>query len=419
MRYWYFVAVVLLGLFLIAPASAAVVTVEASVKDVPGEDVRQTLFRLAVEKLVLESLAPMNLDRPSYETAVKKKFEQWLAELEKRGAAPEQLALAKARGVYGFANWEKLLRRFTVKTFAAHPEVLDQWSMTLDAEVDEKLLALHVQRTQQQAREFRRLYLSSQVRLENFTWEDLKLTQATDFMAPVEAEWLKWFQENPPEDVEEVVLCDANCQGLLERWRAHDEKAMSTFFEPDFVGGLLLTATIQLQRELISGVSAETRMTYTGGVILQDLNTKRVLHWADLPREVITLRTQDQKKLNSGLATQTYRYPLSKFSETKAQVSKSVTLTNAVVVRLQNPRHLGDVMRLIEWLRTKGAPMQAQGKLDSFNSSTAKILVHFRGEGNKFKALVSGVTELESEWGRTLTIEDQGSDIVITLKPKP
>ncbi|MFP5459712.1 MAG: hypothetical protein ACLGG7_13330 [Bacteriovoracia bacterium] len=419
MRYWYFVAVVLLGLFLIAPASAAVVTVEASVKDVPEEDVRQKLFQLAVEKLVLESLAPMNLDRPSYEAAVKKKFEQWLAELEKRGAAPEQLVLAKARGVYGFANWEKLLRRYTIKNFTAHPEVLAQWSMTLDAEVDEKFLALHVQRMQQQAREFRRLYLSSQIHLENFTWEDLKLTQAGDFMTPVEAEWLKWFQDNPPEDVDEVVLCDADCQVKLERWRAHDEKAMGTFFEPDFVGGLLLTSTIQLQRELISGVSAETRMTYTGGVILQDLNTKRVLHWADLPREVITLRTQDQKKLNSGLATQTFRYPLSKFTETKNQVSKSVTLTNAVVVKLQNPRHLGDVMRLIDWLRTKGAPMQAQGKLDSFNSSTAKILVHFRGEGNKFKALVSGVTELESEWGRTLTIEDQGSDIVITLKPKP
>jgi hypothetical protein len=63
--------------------------------------------------------------------------------------------------------------------------------------------------------------------------------------------------------------------------------------------------------------------------------------------------------------------------------------------------------------------MQAQGKLDSFNSKNARILVHFRGEGNKFKALVSGVKELESEWGRPLVIEEQGNELIITLESKP
>jgi hypothetical protein len=421
----------LLAIFPILMAQAGTVAVELSVAEAPEEEIRQGLYRLAVEKLVFESMKSRNLNEAIYQEALTKKFDPWFAEIEKR--LRDELALKntpveqieqkiiweKAKSRYSFAKLDKLVKRYTIKTFSAHPETVGVWQMTLDGEIDENLLPVHVQRMQDESRAFRRLWIYPQIRLNNFSWEDLKLSKASDFMTPVQKEWLKWFQDRPPVDVEDVAICDEACEKILQKWRSHDEKKMESFVEPELIGGLLLTVNIDLSREQLMGAVKESKITYSGGLILQDLNTKRVLHWADLPKEHQTLKEVEQKKFNSGLATQTYRYPLSKFEEAKNQVGKSVSLTSSVVLRLVNARHLGEAMRLVEWIRVKGAPMQAQGKLDSFNSKNARILVHFRGEGNKFKALVSGVKELESEWGRPLVIEEQSNEIVITLESKP
>ncbi len=75
-------------------------------------------------------------------------------------------------------------------------------------------------------------------------------------------------------------------------------------------------------------------------------------------------------------------------------------------------------MRLMEWIQQKGAPMQAQGKLDSFNRKEARLLVFFKGEGTKFKALVEKPFELELEWNRPLTVESSGSELSFTVGEK-
>lgn len=421
----------LLAILPILMAQAATVAVELAAADAPEEEIRQGLYRLAVEKLVSESMKGRNLNEAVYQEALTKKFESWFAEIDKRlreemaqqntpaEQIEQKMSWEKAKSRFSFAKLDKLIKRYTIKTFSPHPDTVGVWQMTLEGEVDESLLPIHVQRMQDESRAFRRLWVHPQIQLDNFSWEDLKLTKAADFMTPVQNEWLKWFQDNLPADVEDVAICDEACEKLLEKWRAHDEKNMASFVEPELIGSLLLTVNINLSREQLMGAVKESKITYSGGLILQDLNTKRVLHWADLPKEIQTLKLKEQKKFNSGLATQTYRYPLSKFEEVKNQVGKSVSLTNSVVLRLVNARHLGEAMRLVEWIRVKGAPMQAQGKLDSFNSKNARILVHFRGEGNKFKALVSGVKELESEWGRPIAIEEQSNELIITLESKP
>jgi hypothetical protein len=421
----------LLAIFPILMAQAGTVSVEIEALEAPEEEIRQALLRAATEKLVAESMKGRNLNEATYQEALDKKFVPWFVEIEKRlreeltqknipaDQIEKKLSWEKTKSRFSYAKLDKLIKSYTIKSFAAHPETVGVWQMTLEGEVDENLLPIHVQRMQDESRAFRRLWIYPQIRLDNFSWEDLKLSKASDFMTPVQNEWLKWFQDRPPGDVEDIAICDEACEKLLEKWRAHDDKNMGSFVEPELIGGLLLTVNINLSREQLMGAVKESKITYSGGLILQDLNTKRVLHWADLPKEIQTLKLKEQKKFNSGLATQTYRYPLSKFEEAKNQVGKSVSLTNSVVLRLVNARHLGEAMRLVEWIRVKGAPMQAQGKLDSFNSKNARILVHFRGEGNKFKALVSGVKELESEWGRPLVIEEQGNELIITLESKP
>jgi hypothetical protein len=104
--------------------------------------------------------------------------------------------------------------------------------------------------------------------------------------------------------------------------------------------------------------------------------------------------------------------------DAKNQVARSVSLTNSMTVKVMGASHLGQVMQFLNWIRVKGAGIQAQGKLDSFSQNEAKILFFFRGSENKFKALVSGSSELESELGRPLTVTELGTELIITLGEK-
>jgi hypothetical protein len=423
--------VAILALVPVLMARASVIEADLKVADeLPEDEVRQLVYQVTLEKLVKADMQRLNIDLAGYEKAFETKFEAWWQEIETRRrteleaskVSAEEIAATlgkekqRARGV--FANYQSLVKRFTVRKFAAHPTEVGVWQMTLDADIDEKLLTVHNQRMLQiGSKAFRRLWLNTTVRPLNFEWADLKLTRESDFTDPIALEWLKWFQENLPADVEDVAICDGPCQKILEKWSAMDEKSMANFLAPEFLGGLLLNINITLQREVLQSGVSEVRMNYGGGVVLQDLNTKRVLHWGDLPREVQVVKASDPKAFNSAVASYSYRYVLGKFLEVKNQVGKSVSLTASQSIRLVNVSHLGQAIRLIEWIGQKGAPMQAQGKLESFSRKEARVLVFFRGEGNKFKSLVTGAKELESEWG-PLTIDDSGSDVVITLTPK-
>ncbi|MBY0516772.1 MAG: hypothetical protein K2P81_07685 [Bacteriovoracaceae bacterium] len=423
----------LLAVFPLWLAKAGVVESEMTMTSaVPEDDVRQAIFRKSVEDLIKSEMRKMNLEVDAYDSAFNKKFETFYAQVEPRlkaelgpqqltpDALVQKLTYEKNKSRFVFAGWDKLLKKYTIRKFAPHPDSVGVWQMTLEGEPDAKLLSVHVQRMlQEESKTFRKLYLLANVQPLNFSWTDLKLTKAEEFVSPIEAEWLKWFQENTPTDVEEVVICDQACRDLLDKWRLQDEKNMSSFVSPELIGSLLLTVNINLNREVSSGSLPETKMSYAGGLILQDLNTKQVLQYADLPSEIQNLRMGEQKQFNSAVASHCYRYPLGKFLEVKNQVGKSVSLSNSMLIRIINPTHLGQALRFIEWIRVKAAPMQAHGKLDSFKSGEARVLVFFRGEGNKFKSLVEAAKELESEWGRPLTVDTTGAEVVITVGNKP
>lgn len=389
-------------------------------------ELRSVVYKMAIQKLIKEQMTAQNLDLVAYETAFEKKFSTWFAGIEAKRRVewkdkPDLEALVaqeKLTSRESFAGLEKMFKRTTIKKFAAHPVELNKWEMVLEAEVDSRLLSLHHQRMLEDNKSFRKLFVRVQMDTQNFTWTDLQLKEASDFTSVVEAEWLKWFEANAPADVEEVVLCDATCRLSLEAWEVQDEKSMKSFVSPELVGSLLLTVNLNVEKDLIRSNASDTKMNHSGGVILHDLNTKRVLFWADLPKETQVIKTSEQKSFNSLLASYVYKYPLSQLLDAKNQVARSVSLTNSMTVKVMGASHLGQVMQFLNWMRVKGAGIQAQGKLDSFSQNEAKILFFFRGSENKFKALVSGSSELESELGRPLTVTELGPELIITLGEK-
>lgn len=406
--------------------AAVVATSVPAIKDASVSEMRKIAFQVALEKLVKQEMEQLGLDTSGYERSFEAKFNSWFSEIESRRRLElegnekmeEIIQLEKKKSRLSFSGWDKLLKSFTIRKFSQDTGTADSWEIILDATVDNRLLSIHFQRMLDSEKTFRKLIVLVNITTENFSWLDFGLEKVESFTDPIESEWHNWFTQNTPADVEEVVICDSACKEALAKWETQDEKNMKRFVDPELVGSLILKVNLSLSKDEVKSSFGELRMNYSGGIILQDLNTKRVLHWADLPVEYQSIRGGDQKTLNSAIASYCYKYPLSKFNEVKNQVGKSVSLTNSMTIKFINPTHLGQVMRLIEWIRVKGTAVQAQGKLDSFSQKEAKVLIFFRGSENKFKALVSAVSELESEWGRTLSVSDESSGLVMTLGEK-
>lgn len=406
--------VVLSGVSLWASAASEVTVDVTYAEKPPTEFDKSVQYQSALQALVAAELKLLNLDPLPYDEGLKRHYQDWLNKYQERAKANSIPVLPAAMSQ--FVQWESLFTRVILVKFAPREEKSDTWQMTLQGQAEPVLLRQHYNRISKAGPLGRKLFLEVSVTPMNFSWEDLQLTRAGEFTAPLEKEWLKWFVDGRlPDGVDEIVLCHASCQAELRRWREFDEAKMAQFIAPELMESLLLSIEIKLERQIMEGPRAENKITLSGGVVLTDLDSKRRLHWVDLAGEQYSLKAGIPKEYNSALATLCYRAPLGKFLEFKTLAAQSGLPRVMMTVRLENPAHMGQALRLLEWIKLKAKSMNAEGKLDSFARKEARILIYFVGEGNKFKSLVSNVKELESEWGKPIIVNDQGEGQVYTL----
>ena len=132
--------VMLLALVPVLVARATVVEVEVPISaGLTEEDIRGQVFQAALEKLIKTDMQRMNLDVAAYDKAFETKFARWFEVIEKRrrdeltaagtvGDAQNPIIQAeKEKSRVVFAARTGLLKKYTIKKFAAHPEKLETW----------------------------------------------------------------------------------------------------------------------------------------------------------------------------------------------------------------------------------------------------------------------------------------------------
>lgn len=410
----FFVAFIIFSQSLSTFAASEFKVEESFPEKPPTELEKAALYQSALEGLVKSEMKLLNLNTEAYEAGVSKHFSHWQENVLKRqkqaGQPPIPVTMSQ------FVQLEGLFSQLIQTRFAQRSDKSDVWQLTLQGQAEPKLIELHFNRFTKTTPLEKKLYLDVNITPTNFSWVDLQLKDSTDFVRPLSKEWLKWFADGRlPEGVDEIVICDDLCHQALIKWEQQDETKMHQFISPELMGSWLLSIEMKLEREVSESLGASTKVAMSGGVSMTELDSKRRLHWVDLAGERYTLKSGVQKEMNSALATLCYRAPLGKFLEFKTIAGQSAMPRNSTVVRLENPAHMGQALRLLEWIKTKAKDMNAEGKLDSFNRKEARILIYFVGEGNKFKSLVSNVKELESEWGKPITVNDQGEGPVFGL----
>jgi hypothetical protein len=245
-----------------------------------------------------------------------------------------------------------------------------------------------------------------------FTWNDLGLETDKLFLNPIYLAWQKWMSENLPSTVEEVQICDKSCLHFYSNWSASTNSAE---LSEDYLDAVFVKINFQLKRTAHDDQLLEDRFEWEGRTVLQDVNTKRILSSFSLPPENRTFRQQDLKSINSALASNLYRSPLTAFMQFNRKLEEKLGFNRVSQLVIKGQQHLGDVFALMEMMKTRGSLLGLDVSLDSFSKDQANLVCFYRGEEKSFSDLLSGIKELKSTHRFSLVDEFTGVHYVIKL----
>lgn len=284
--------------------------------------------------------------------------------------------------------------------------------LTLDRIRLERLLRKFIN---DESKPYSKLLLLSEIDLFSFGWGDLGLENAESFLDPINTSWLKWLNENLPTTVEEVVVCDSLCKSFYSSWSEASQDELEYRVTPDFTNAVWVKVTLHLKRTNYVASAHESRLQWDGRVILQDVNTKRILGTYELGEETRTFREADQKLLNSAIASALYRSPLSAFTQFSRKLQEKVGLNRVSKLTIKGHKHLGDALALMDLLRTRGSALGLEVNLDHFTKDAAQLICFYKGEEKSFTDLLSALKELKSSQSYVLVNEFTGTQHVLKL----
>lgn len=259
---------------------------------------------------------------------------------------------------------------------------------------------------------FRKMYILNDLNLMGFDWKDLGLERSSQFTAPLLKNWEKWLNENRPDSVGEVLICEGECLSWHSQWEErHPEELISTP-HPGLENIVWLKVSLTLRRTFKNNIQG---FAWDGRVLLLDGNTKKSLATVSLPREEKEWFNTPQGEINSALVSRVYRTPLGAFPGLMQKLEKLLPLNRVIKLTISGHRHLGDVMKLSELLQTRGSSLGLQVEMGQFGSQEAVMKVYYRGEEKSFTDLLSQVKELKSSYNYSLVNEVTGTGLVIRM----
>ena len=261
---------------------------------------------------------------------------------------------------------------------------------------------------------YTRLWILSDVTPSNFEWADLGLKEESSFTKPLVDSWQKWVNENLPDSVEDVAICDGACAVFYKQWEEKTVDEVTSSTTPDFKNSLWAKVSMNLRRIQFNASLNESTFEWDGKLVVLDVNTKRTLVNYNLSPEKKDWRNLDQKALNSALASRMYRTPLPFFKELDASLKKQ-NLNRVSRLVIKGQKNISDVLALVELMKSRGASLGLEVKLDKIRPQEAELLCFYQGEEKSFTDLLSNLKELKSSTSYQLVNEFNGVQHVLKL----
>jgi D-ribose pyranose/furanose isomerase RbsD len=246
----------------------------------------------------------------------------------------------------------------------------------------------------------------------DFNWRDLGLDQENSFQGPILESWQKYISENAPG--KQVSGCLQDCQNFISNWQDKDPALLSDAGLPEpYRNGFLIKVSIDLSREKFSG-----KFRWSGRVLFLDLNSKEILLSSEISPEEKSWSVQDQKKLNSLLATRIYQSGQGPLKVMANKIEENLAYTKAARLVIRGSGQLSHTEDLLKLIKSEGKKLGVVVRWDYVQRGEARFLCFYRGEEKSFSDLLSQLKELKSSHSYSITHEMSGSDHVLQLTKK-
>lgn len=308
----------------------------------------------------------------------------------------------------------EILRSHKFSALSQNEKEPGVWTAKVDVDVDKvKLERLLRRMVSNESKAFSKVFLITEVTPLQFSWPDLGLETESNFINPLTDSWIKWLNENSPNTVEEIVLCDSNCMNFYSSWTETHVDHLN--IPEEYARSVFLKVNLFLKRTSYQMSVKESSFEWEGRSLIQDVGTKRILGSFTLPIETRSFRQADQKSLNSSLASSLYRSPISAFMYFRPKLEEKMGFNRVTRLVIKGQHHLGDVIALGELLKTRGSSLGLEVYLSSFSREEANVICYYQGEEKSFTDLLSSIKELKSSHSYTLVNEFTGVHHVLKL----
>lgn len=398
-----------------------------------AEGAKPFLLHSAVNEAISQYATELGFNNEQFQAKLQEKFEKYFENyreqklLERFGQnyrtqlSPEQKT--------EFLNGLDSHREVELIKYSRMLDILDQsqfktlenvsgtstWKATIDLNINRVKLNKLVQRVMSDGnKQFAKINLITEINLIGMDWPDLGLEKESSFTAPIMSSWHSWLTTNQPANVDEVVQCDEGCLTSFKHWQEINQD-QGIQVSSDLQNNLWLKISFNLRRQSYRAGLNEWTFEWDGSAVLLDANTKRLLASETLSPQVRTWRGLDQKALNSALASQMYRTPMSAFSTFTKKIGSLPQISQVVRLIVQGHRHLGNVLSLMDLLKKEGQNLNLELQLDTFSQKEAQLLGFYQGEEKSFTDLLSRPKELKSSQSYGLVNEFTGVHHVLKL----
>ncbi len=312
----------------------------------------------------------------------------------------------------GFSRTSEVLRSYSFALIKQNEKDPYTWATKVHVDIDKNKLGRLLNKIiKGESKPIGKIILMTEIEPQDFTWQDLGLENEKIFINPLNKSWLKWFNENLPSTVEEVVGCESDCMNFFRKWSESHLDEIS--IPEEFRNAVFLVVNLKVKRTVVLENLQETDFKWEGRTLLHDLTTKRVVGSFPLPIEKRTFRRLDQKALNSGIISSLYRSPLTSFMQFKKTLEQKSGFNRVSKLVLKGYKHLGDVLQLNELLKTRGTSLGLEIVLQTFSKDESNLLCFYQGEEKSFTHILSGIKEVKLTHGYTLVNEFTGIHHVI------
>lgn len=294
-----------------------------------------------------------------------------------------------------YGSLDRVITSYVIRSNTRAGSNSDLRLMTLEAQVNRVLLNkiyhqyVHGNRTS----EYGKLYINVQYELDKMSFLDLGVTNDSDFIDVVNEYWEKWFKENRPENISEIVILDSGDTSDLTAYSKIPKSKLANDIPSQFRNSLLLTINVNLKNKLIDKENHDYKFEFGGSMFLMSLQTGQVIETYNLDSTQKEFQLETSEGLSSLVANYLYRKPLAAFPVIKRRIKDLNPASKVELLRVINIKNMNQLSSLLAMIKSDLVKYSLDYSIESLTQGIASVNLVYDGQKTD---LIASLKQLNS-----------------------